>query len=356
MNTADIKFMKTAISLAEKGRGYTEPNPLVGAVVVRDGEIISTGYHEAYGKAHAERAALLDKECGEATLYVTLEPCIHFGKTPPCADLIIEKKISRVVVASLDPNPIMAGKGIDKLRDAGIKVETGCLEAEALELNRHYMTWISKKRPYVLLKAGVSVDGKLTDLTGNPGWITSEELRDISGSMRGEYSAILVGSRTLKTDNPRLTVRDPLWKNKRMWRIVLDSGNSLDGNYRFFEEQDRFPSIVFSRKGTESAGKKCNHHYFVDSDSEGLNLECVLKELHKLGVASLMVEGGGSVIDSFLKRGIYDEVAVFTSPRLLGGKDAVELHRSGTLIKYAEELKEWDVTSLESGYIFRGYR
>jgi diaminohydroxyphosphoribosylaminopyrimidine deaminase/5-amino-6-(5-phosphoribosylamino)uracil reductase len=353
----DIKFMKMAIRLGRKGTGYTEPNPLVGAVVVKGNDIIATGYHRLYGGLHAEREALQHVDAEGATLYVPLEPCSHHGKQPPCVDIVIEKKIARVVMATQDPCSLVDGKGIERLREAGVQVDVGCLGDLYKFENRHYFKYIQTNRPYITLRAGVSIDGKLTDKNRNSQWVTDEGLRRISRSFRGEFSAIMAGSGTILDDNPQLTLRGD-WEGKRLYRVVLDSGNRLPQNLKIFEDQEHFPLVIFSSKEAENKDKKCRHHHFVSSipNSGGLDLEEVLDSLGKLGIASVLVEGGGRLIDSFLQSGLFDEIILFTADKLLGGGDSVQLAAGGFPLPAAIQLENREVTPLENGYIVRSVK
>jgi diaminohydroxyphosphoribosylaminopyrimidine deaminase / 5-amino-6-(5-phosphoribosylamino)uracil reductase len=358
----DIKYMKVAVQLSKKAIGYTEPNPLVGAVVVKDNRIISTGYHTRFGADHAERMALLPVTEPDTTLYVSLEPCCHYGKTPPCSDLIVEKKVKRVVVAMQDPNPRVNGCGIRQLREQGIAVDVGVLQPVAEAVNRHYLKYICGDMPYVTINAGVSLDGKLTDKYRKSQWITDEELRLMSHSLRGEYSAILAGVKTVADDNPKLTIREKGWDEKRFFRVVLDSRNSLlcCKDWTILREQNKFPLVLFSSEETENRtpNPKAAHHFFVPPDKSkgGLSLEFVLRQLHRLGIASVLVEGGGQVISSFLRTGLYDEILLFTADKLLGGSDSVQLFADGAPVSSPVKLEEREILPLETGFLVRGYR
>jgi diaminohydroxyphosphoribosylaminopyrimidine deaminase/5-amino-6-(5-phosphoribosylamino)uracil reductase len=354
----DSKFMKIALELSKKGIGFTEPNPLVGAVVVKNNHIIASGYHSRYGAPHAEQLALKKvKETG-TTLYVTLEPCAHYGKTPPCTDCILAKQINRVVVALQDPNPLVNGKGIKLLRERGVAVEVGLLQAAAAKINRHYLTYMAKKRPYVALKAGVSIDGKLTDKYRESQWMTDESLRQYSHSFRGEFSAIMAGVQTVIDDNPQLTIRESGWKSKRLYRVILDSQNRLEVNLKIFKEQERFPLILFSSRDAGDKTPKAGHHFFVSPNAagRGLDLAEVLAVLHGLGIASVMVEGGGRLFDSFLQTRLYDEIVLSTANKLIGGEAAVQFFPSGARISSPVLLKRREIIALEGGYVIRGYR
>ncbi|NIM14630.1 MAG: bifunctional diaminohydroxyphosphoribosylaminopyrimidine deaminase/5-amino-6-(5-phosphoribosylamino)uracil reductase RibD [Candidatus Aminicenantes bacterium] len=357
---ADIKYMKIALGLSKKGMGFTEPNPMVGAVVVKNNRILSTGYHARFGAVHAEQKALEHVTETGTTLYVTLEPCVHYGKTPPCTDLILEKKVKRVVVAIQDPNPLVNGKGIRQLREHGVQVDVGLFQDIASKINRHYLKFMTAKMPYVALNAGVSIDGKLTDKYRKSQWISDEELRLYSHSMRGEFSAILAGVSTVIDDNPQLTVREKDWQGKKLFRVILDSNNILDTGLNIYRDQENFPLIFFSSAEAENKtpNPEAEHHFFVspDRDYGGLSLPEVLEQLYWLGVASVLVEGGGSVINSFITTGLYDEIVLFTADKFIGGTLSVQLFAEGAAVSNPVKLKEREILSLETGYIVRGYR
>jgi diaminohydroxyphosphoribosylaminopyrimidine deaminase/5-amino-6-(5-phosphoribosylamino)uracil reductase len=355
----DIKFMKIALKIACKARGFTEPNPLVGAVVVKHHQVIATGYHRKYGEDHAELDALKKVTVNGTTLYVTLEPCIHFGKTPPCVDLIMEKKVQRVVVAMKDPNPLVNGKGIQKLKESGITVavDVGGLGDIARKINRHYIKYITHKIPYVTLKAGISLDGKLTDKYRKSQWMTSEELRTFSHTLRGEFSAIMAGVKTIIDDNPQLNIREKAWGDKRLYRIVLDTHNTLDTRLRIFEDQEQFPLILFSSKEAENTIPKVKNHFFVTPHNlNGLNLREVLEVLYQQEIASVMVEGGGRLFNSFLQEELYDEIILSQAGTLIGGKESIQLFAEGTSVSTPIELKDREIIEFNTGCIIRGFR
>ena len=353
----DEKFMKIALKLSRRGLGHTEPNPMVGAVVVKNGKILSTGYHQAYGLKHAEAMALENLQIPGATLYLTLEPCSHFGKTPPCTELIIAKKITRVVMAMADPNPLVKGRGIRKLRAHGIQIGCGLYRDWAEGINRHYLKAIRTRTPYVTLHAGASLDGKLTDDCGQSRWVTSEQGRRYSHSLRGEFSAILAGHGTILADNPRLNLRESGWKGKTLYRVVLDSANSLSRRLNVFREQDRFPLVIFSANTAADRGKKVPLHFFVRHGADGLVLADVLGHLFELGIASLLVEGGGQVLDSFMRQRLFDEVAFFISNKIVGGRKSVQISASGVArLEDALELVDCRWSEYAGGTMLRGFR
>jgi len=356
----DLGFLKLAVKLGSKGLGYTEPNPMVGAVVVKNGRILSTGYHKKYGEVHAERMALEKTDEENTTLFVSLEPCSHQGKTPPCTDIIIQKKVKRVVIASIDPNPIVAGKGIEKLKSNGIEVSLGGFDKLNREINSHYFTSIEKKRPFICLKAGVSIDGKLTDKEKNSKWITNEELRDISNEFRKEFSAILVGINTVLSDNPNLTIKDKNFNNKKLIRVVLDSENRLSKdkyqNFNIFKNQEFYPTYIFSSKNAKNIklNKSADKHFFISDTSKGLDLKEILNILHKDGIFSILIEGGGKIHESFLREKLFDEIVLFTDKKIIGGKDSIEFFAKGTKLSEPINFSSSDIIELENGYIFRG--
>lgn len=353
----DKKFMKIALTLSQRGLGFTEPNPMVGAVAVKNGKILSCGYHQAFGKKHAEAMALENLTIPGATLYLTLEPCCHFGKTPPCADLIVAKKVKRVVMAMADPNPLVNGSGLRKLRAHGIRTRCGLFGDWAAYINRHYLKAIRTGMPYVTLHAGISLDGKMTDRSGRSRWVTSEEGRRLSHSLRGEFSAILAGRGTILADDPQLNLREPGWEGKTLYRVVLDSANSLPGRLKIFKDQERFPLVIFSSRDAADQRKKVPRHFFVSHDAHGLVLPEILSELGRLGIASLLVEGGGRVLDSFIRQRLFDEVAMFISSKIVGGRDSVQIFASGVArLEDAPELVDCRWSEYAGGFLLRGFK
>jgi len=353
----DKKFMKIALKLSQRGSGFTEPNPMVGAVVVKNGKIISCGYHQGFGLKHAETMALENLTVPGTTLYLSLEPCSHFGKTPPCTDLIIAKKVRRVVLAMVDPNPLVNGSGMRKLRTHGIPTRCGPGSDWAAYINRHYLKFIKTATPYVTLHAGMSLDGKLTDDAGHSRWVTSEEGRRFSHSLRGEFSAILAGHGTILADDPQLNLREPGWEGKTLYRVVLDSANTLPRRLNIFREQEYFPLVIFSSKTAANRKKKVPLHFFVGHNANGLVLAEVLEQLSKLGIASLLVEGGGRVLDSFVRAQLFDEAAFFISDKIVGGRNSVQVFASGvTRLEDALELVDCRWSAYDGGTMMRGFR
>ncbi|MFP4478650.1 MAG: bifunctional diaminohydroxyphosphoribosylaminopyrimidine deaminase/5-amino-6-(5-phosphoribosylamino)uracil reductase RibD [Candidatus Izemoplasmatales bacterium] len=323
------KYMRKALSLAKKGLGAVDPNPLVGAVIVKDNQIIGQGYHEAFGQAHAEVNAFKDasEDVTGATMYVTLEPCSHYGKTPPCAKKIIEKKISKVVIASVDPNPLVAGKGIKMLRDAGIEVITGVLDQENRKLNRVFFKYINKRKPYVVLKTAMSLDGKIATYKNESKWITNEQSRQVVHQMRKEYMGIMVGVDTIIHDNPRLTCRIGEDCFRQPVRIILDSKLRIHLDAFVLKDAQAVKTLIFT---TDQASKeKINQIketgafvYQTKAIDNRVNLNETIDKLGELGVSSILLEGGSTLNFSCLKMGIVDEVHAFIAPIIIGGKEA----------------------------------
>ena len=303
--------MRRCLQLAANGLGRVRPNPLVGCVVVKDGRIISEGYHQEYGHNHAERNALLrmlpTTHYPLSTLYVNLEPCSHHGKTPPCADLIIEKGIRRVVCCNDDPNPLVAGNGFRKLEEAGIEVVRHVLEEEGRELNRRFFTFMEQKRPYVILKWAESADGFMAPATPGPYWLSTQEQNRLNHRWRTEEAAILVGSETYLQDHPSLTPRHYLGPAPQP--IVLDRR----GRVAFFSQSELKEQ---KESSNSSFGSDCNK-------KNCLVLHCqtipeVLQELYERKLQSVIVEGGRKILDAFITSGLYDEVRILRSPQHLG--------------------------------------
>lgn len=322
----DESYIKLAIEIAKKGSGYVSPNPLVGALIVKNDHIIGAGYHERFGSSHAEVNAVNNstQDVSGSTLFVNLEPCSHFGKTPPCADLIIEKKISRVVIGTLDMNPLVSGNGVKKLKKAGISVKVGVFEKECIELNRFFFKSINKKIPYVTLKTAQTIDGKIADIKGNSKWITSYNSRKFVHQLRAEYDAVLVGSGTVRKDDPSLTVR--MNEGRSPIRVILDTKLSLKTTYKVF--QTNSVKRVFLITGKSSSIKKEKIKkiqkqgvtlIFVKENKNGkINIKSALTELYNLGINSVLVEGGSEIFSSFIKENLFDEIYSFISPKYLG--------------------------------------
>ena len=301
-------FMQRALELAERGKGQVRPNPLVGCVIVHNEKIIGEGYHQQYGGPHAEVHALASVVkpalLPYSTVYVSLEPCSHRGKTPPCANLLIEKGIKSVVVATLDPNPLVAGKGVQLLQDAGIEVAVGLLEQEARWQNRRFFCQQEKYRPYLILKWAQTQDGFLARENFDSKWISGTQSRQLVHQWRGEEQAILVGKNTALHDNPRLDVRE--WTGSNPIRIVLDSKLELPANLQVFDQQ--IPTLCYNTLKNETLP---NLEWVKLPE---LSLEALLSDLQRRNIQSVLIEGGGHVLQQFLAAGLWDEARVFTSP------------------------------------------
>ncbi|ALV22822.1 Diaminohydroxyphosphoribosylaminopyrimidine deaminase [Carnobacterium antarcticum] len=323
----DEEYMQLALNLAKKGKGWTSPNPLVGAVVVKDGRVIGQGYHETYGQPHAEVNAVASakEDVAGATLYVTLEPCSHLGRTPPCSDLLIEKKIQRVVVGTFDPNPLVAGKGIERIRNAGVEVDVGVLEKECQLLNEVFMKYIITKEPFVVMKTAMSLDGKIATVTGESQWISGEASRQQVHNLRHELSGIMVGVETVIRDDPKLTARGPNSKNPI--RIVVDSQLRIPLASTVLTQQDTAKTIVAATERADSERvktlKQMGVEVIVTKEKSGrVDLRELMKTLGAMGIDSVLLEGGAALNFSALEEGIVDKMQVYIAPKIIGGKHA----------------------------------
>lgn len=321
--------MQRALTLADSARGLTSPNPLVGALVVRDGVVVGEGYHARAGAPHAERLAL--DAAGEAargaTLYVALEPCVHQGRTPPCVPAVLGAGIRRVVVAVLDPNPRVSGGGVAALRQAGLDVSVGCLEAEARRLNRAFFTWVTERRPLVTLKVAMSLDGKISSWDRSSRWITGEEARREGHRLRGESDAVAVGIETVLADDPELTVRlDPAWP-REPYRVVVDSRGRTPLTARVLASGRPERTLIAvtpaaAAERVEALEARGARVLRLPSRDGRVDLSALLAELAEREVTALLLEGGGELNAAFLEAGLVDRVRVFMAPILLGGRQA----------------------------------
>ncbi len=347
----DEKFMRRAIELARFGMGNVSPNPMVGSVIVHDGKIIGEGYHRKYGEAHAEvnaiRSVRNQELLKDSTIYVTLEPCSHFGKTPPCSDLIIAKGIPRVVIGTVDPFAQVSGRGIKKLEAAGCEVIVNFLKEECLVLNRRFFTFHQKKRPYIILKWAQTEDGfidieRSPENFGQPTWITNDLSRIAVHKMRTDEASIIVGTHTAEKDNPSLTVRE--WHGSHPLRIVIDRQLKLSRDLALFDQST--PTLVFTALETESQPNL----EFVKIDFNGTEMEQILDQLYQRNIISLIVEGGRTLLNSFLSKSLWDEARVFTgNKRFLKGIAAPQIDREAlkmeelddsSALVYRNEIKE----------------
>jgi diaminohydroxyphosphoribosylaminopyrimidine deaminase/5-amino-6-(5-phosphoribosylamino)uracil reductase len=317
------QYMSRAIALCLKGFGKVHTNPLVGCVIVYNNKIIGEGYHQIFGKAHAEVNAINSvsesdrKYLSKSTLYVTLEPCCHFGKTPPCTDLIIHHKIPKVVVACLDPFEKVRGKGIKKLAEAGIAVSTGIMENEAKEANNRFLTFQTQKRPYIILKWAQSKNGIMAADNANDKKISGNAAQLLLHKWRSEETAFLIGEGTLLQDNPELTTR--LVEGKNPQRIALANASSEMEKYAFFKQSE--PAILF---GNKHKVENLNGAKLIHEDTK--NMQDLLQKIHELNVLSLVVEGGVAILDFFIENNVFDEIRVFSSKnKFIKGKKAPDI-------------------------------
>ena len=325
----DIEYMRRAIELAERGVGFTNPNPMVGAVIVKGGKVIGEGWHERCGEWHAERNAF--KNCTVpaegATMYVTLEPCCHYGKTPPCTEAIIEHGIARVVVGMEDPNPLVAGKGIALLREAGIEVVCGVEEEALREQNRVFLKYISTKLPWVAMKTAMTLDGKIATRTGDSKWITGAEARAYVHELRHRFMAILVGIGTAVADDPLLNCRIEGRGVRQPIRVVVDSNARLSLDSQLVKTAGEYRTIVahtrFAPEESVKALRETGVEMLLCKEKEGLvDVRNLLELLGQSGIDSILLEGGGSLNYTFLSEGLADELYAFIAPKIVGGMNA----------------------------------
>ncbi len=390
MNDSD--YMKTALSLAEKGRGYTSPNPMVGAVVVKNNAIVGKGWHRGAGLAHAEVEAINDagKKARGGDIYVTLEPCNHYGKTPPCTKKIIKAGIKRVIVGAQDPNPFVRGGGIDFLRKNGIEVKEGICRKEAEALIEDFIWYVqNNKKPFVILKCASTLDGRLATRTGDSKWITCDKSRAYVHKLRHSVDGIMVGSGTLKKDNPSLTARIENFQTRDPKRIILDTDLSIDLNAKVLTEKSDAVTIIatsenalpekrkqLEKKGAlvisvplisvehEDSNTYGTSHFCDNSKINTLNknhgmldLEFLLEKLGSMGVMSLLIEGGAALIHSAIITGIVNKALFFIAPKILGGNDGVPVcrGRGRDFMKDAFKLRNLDFIRFDDDILIQGY-
>ncbi|PVX50048.1 diaminohydroxyphosphoribosylaminopyrimidine deaminase/5-amino-6-(5-phosphoribosylamino)uracil reductase [Balneicella halophila] len=350
-------FMKRALSLASKGKGFVNPNPMVGAVLVKDGEVIGEGYHTAFGKPHAEIEAIRNtrKSVDGATIYVTLEPCSHYGKTPPCAEALIKAGVKEVVIASLDPNPLVAGRGVKMLEDAGIKVIVGIEEEASKELNRIFFKYIQTKTPYVLMKTAMTLDGKIATHTGDSKWVSGEISRKKVHQLRHQLMGIMVGINTVLKDSPKLDCRLE-GKVRQPIKIIVDSLLRTPLDAKIWEHEakviiatTKLPSIEIIQKYTDKGAE-----VFVAGENR-VDLAHLMKELGERGVDSILLEGGATLNASALQAGIVNEVWTFVAPKIVGGTVApTSVGGEGvTLMKDAYQLTGFQVEPSGEDWLFK---
>lgn len=356
------KFMKRAIELAQKGSGFVNPNPLVGAVIVKDNKVIGEGYHQYFGGAHAEINAL--KSAAEsvkgATMYVSLEPCSHYGKTPPCVNAIIENNISKVVVAMIDPNPKVAGRGVKILREHGIHVTTGVMENEAKKLNEVFIKYIQTKLPFCILKTAMTLDGKIATHIGDSKWISNDKSRQHVHEIRHKVSSIMVGIGTVLKDDPRLNTRleggrDPI-------RIIVDTNARIPLTSKALNVKSDTRTIVATTEKADKdnleAIKQIGAQVIVTPlKNNRVDLRYFLKKLGEIGIDSVLIEGGSTLNFSMLQEGLVDKVMSFISPKIVGGEGS-KTPVGGEGIKYIRDcinLKDINVRAFDEDILIEGY-
>ena len=353
----DEKYMKKALSLAKKGLGRTTPNPAVGAVIVKDNKIVGRGYHKKAGGPHAEIFAINEAKglCKDATIYVTLEPCNHFGKTPPCSKAILEAGIRRVVIGTTDPNPIAKG-GAQFLKEKGLEVEIGCLQDECRYLIAPFIKHVKTGLPWIRTKVAMSLDGKIATRTGDSKWITCEKSRQYGHKIRNIVNAILIGKNTLLKDNPSLTTRLPNKKGKDPIRVILASDLNVPLDCKVIMQESSAPTIFIgvkdksfnnARKRLEEKGAKV---YLVEGKNGKVDIKSMLKLLGELEIQDLLVEGGAMVHGSFWDEDMVDEAFFFIAPLVIGGKNAPTaiLGDGIKYIKNSRQLKIKEIKKIET--------
>jgi diaminohydroxyphosphoribosylaminopyrimidine deaminase / 5-amino-6-(5-phosphoribosylamino)uracil reductase len=360
----DVKYMERALELAKMGSGHTNPNPLVGAVIVKAGRIIGEGYHQCYGSHHAEVNAFINatEDVGGATMYVTLEPCSHYGKTPPCAEAIVKNKIKKVIIGLKDPNPIVSGRGIKILEDNGIEVVTGMLSEEGKKLNEIFLKYITTKMPFCLMKTAMTLDGKIATYTGDSKWVTGELSREYVHQLRHRVAGIMVGMGTILSDNPSLTTRVKDGDESDPIRIIVDSGGRIPLEANVLNLKSKARTIIGT---TEKAGKtkikaleeKGAEIIITPAKNGRVDLMFLMKALGERKIDSVLLEGGSELNYSALEEGIVDKVNVFIAPKILGGNTAkTPVGGEGiSNIKDAILLKGIDIKRFGDDIMIEGY-
>lgn len=359
----DEYFMKIAINLALKAEGETSPNPLVGAVIVKNNKIISSGYHQKAGLPHAEIIALekAKEKAKGAKLYLNLEPCCHFGRTPPCVYAILESGIKEVIIGAIDPNPMINGRSVRLLRGHGIKVKTGILEKECLDINQVFIKYISKKMSYVTIKVAQSLDGRIATKTGQSKWITSLGAREYAHNLRRFSDAILVGINTVLKDNPLLNPKIEI-TNKKFFKVVIDPELKISTNAKIFSKQSIGDILIAaSNKVLENKKRmleKRGAKVLTFAPQKGrIPLKKLLRALAKLEISNILVEGGGETVGKFFDEKLVDKVLFFIAPTIIGGKDALGsvMGEGITKIKQAIQLKNWRIKKIGRDLLIEGY-
>jgi len=354
-------FMNLAMQLALKGKGKTSPNPMVGALVVKNARIVGRGYHEKAGASHAEIIALDEagKYAKGATLYVTLEPCVHFGRTPPCVDRIIKSGIKEVIVGMIDPNPVNNGRGINILKQHKIKVKVGFLEESLRKMNEVFIKYISKRMPFVTVKVAQSLDGKIATSRGDSKWITSDKSRAYAHRIRCNFDAIMVGVNTVLRDNPKL---DAWFSRKQPIKIVVDSQLSTSQDANIFSAKSQVIIVTLpARAGQETENREILSRKAkileVKEKAGQINLKDMMKKLARLEITNILVEGGGTLIGALFDEGLADKILFFISPKIIGGKEAISsvMGRGISRIDNAIRLKNIKLRRFQEDLLLEGY-
>lgn len=360
----DERFMERAIELARKGEGYTSPNPLVGAVIVKENRIIGEGYHEYFGGSHAEVNALKNamESVNGATMYVTLEPCSHYGKTPPCANEIVKKGISRVIIGMKDPNPLVAGKGMNILEENGIEVELGVLEKEVKKLNEIFIKYITTKKPFCILKTAMTLDGKIATYTGDSRWITNEYSRQHVHELRHRVSSIMVGIGTVLADDPMLTTRLLERKGRDPIRIIIDTKGRIPLEAKALNLKSKAKTIIAVTEKVKKSKlialkEKGAEVIITPLKNEKVDLKFLMEKIAAMGIDSILIEGGAGLNFSVLNEDIIDKVITFVAPKIIGGENAkTPVGGDGlALMQGAISLKDIRVKRFNDDIMIEGY-
>jgi diaminohydroxyphosphoribosylaminopyrimidine deaminase/5-amino-6-(5-phosphoribosylamino)uracil reductase len=361
----DEKYMQKALNLAAQAKGRTSPNPMVGAVVVKDHQVMGEGYHMKAGTPHAEIHALqaAGDAARNATLYVNLEPCSHYGRTPPCADAIVRAGVKRVVVAGLDPNPQVSGRGLKILHDAGIETCTGVLEQEAWKLNRAFFKYIQTRTPLVSLKVAMTLDGKIATSSGESRWISGETSRKYVHQLRNVYDGIMVGIGTVLKDDPMLNTRLEDEDSRDPVRVIIDSKLDIPRSSNIVKTASQQKTIVFCGQQADDTNKEYLQEagltvVQLDVDEDKLPLEEVLRVLGEMEIMTLLVEGGGEINGYLIEKGLIDKVYWFIAPKVVGGREAptpvggrgIPQLKNALLLKWME-IQRFDEDILITGYL-----
>ena len=364
MLESDEKFMKLALSLAEKGRGYVNPNPLVGAVIVKDGKVIGEGYHTAFGKPHAEIEAInsATEDIKGATMYVTLEPCCHQGKTPPCTEAIIKNQLARVVVATTDPNPLVSGSGIEKLKQSNIEITVGVLEEMAKIQNEVFIHYMTTNLPFTILKYAMSLDGKIACHTGDSKWITSEKSRTDVHRLRSSVSAVVTGIGTILSDDASLNVRLVDSKEREPHRIVVDSAARISLDAKILNLDSKSDTyIAVTEAASDEKLRKLEDYgakiIMTKSKDGKVDLEELWKELGFLGMDSILIEAGEQLNAALLEAKLVNKIRAYIAPKIIGGTNAKSPigGYGATNMSEVINLKSMNFTHVENDFVVEGY-